>query len=875
MNNFKDIKTHLNSHTTSVNLSWEENKQKASIKILNYINGLVNEFKIDSKDTFDQKIIKSKNIQQTQKTLLYVLDKLQKSLNQGFSPNFEEFDNIANNDKLDKQLYLNLTGQSSISENIDTNHMSIKPLREKESKTLLKNLKIIITHKNTDGFWNNSNTKTSWFGKDKYNSRTKTHQDFVNFINNGCVGYGKFFTNLSQLKNQKNTLKYIGGVGHHSAKLIEKLFGLDEDYKYIKGFGVLDLGHKYNFAQIKGKFDKGGVPISGQIKCHNDNSSLIKNSVEFYKNPKDGKYYFKRTIIQKDSNLKIYLFKTNNFYSNTFKNIIGTTDKLENIEKETPVFIGKKTVNGYSGNLQLGEKCLTGDFDNNFQITKLKEFGLINNQSDIQLIHIGNDSRQKEIVKDYDLNKPYWFSQSTLFSSKDFEYLFNKLNNIKQSFNNEYIKQKVSDGCISEYTGETNNENPHGFGIINWSDTKHTFIGEFKDGKPLCGLIIKDNKVFHIEYNYNDINEKKTVEKNIDEYSLNIFMESIYEKYNYFIIDNYNNLKLESLLNLITQNTGFKIKVSHKNSVEKNKEILLLMQFKNVEDLMIEYNRNPNPLDYLTESEIKEVLKDPQNYQLPVLTSLIPDGIYDADKIFDSWYCLYILKPSFKKIIDDIIPKFSHAIKLNKKHSIVYENINEDKIIAYNFIDSKLESFINVIKLFNKIPNLNNIDSLTKMIYTLHYTSKSGIVNLLGNGNKELGKKEYNDLKNKVLFAMGEDLGDSRYMIKVFTNFDDEPSLKHYYYKSEGSADKVYKKLYHPSEVQFILKNNILYDNFEEAYKSLFHEEESILKLSSELSGENVKKLYILEHRHDAEEIIERLKNNICKSLREKFKNDA
>lgn len=223
MNNFQEIKKHLNTHATTYNLSWQENKQKASIKIINYIDNILKQFNIDHKnDTFETKNIKFRNKEKIKNTFLYVLDMLQKSINEcNFS--IEKFDEIK--DDLSKQLYLNLTGQSIQNDNTPIDNMLIKSLSEKESKTLLKNLKIIVTHKNTD--WNNSNTKTNWFSKNTYNNRTKTHEDFRKFANNNFMYSGMNFKNLSL------GLKYIGGVGYHKAKSIEKLIGLDKDYIYI------------------------------------------------------------------------------------------------------------------------------------------------------------------------------------------------------------------------------------------------------------------------------------------------------------------------------------------------------------------------------------------------------------------------------------------------------------------------------------------------------------------------------------------------------------------------------------------------------------------------------------------------------------------
>ncbi len=168
MKSIKLVKNHLETHKSTKNLTWKENKQKATLSIYNYMNKELKEYSInDKKNTLKTKKEKTACIKKIKFTLEYVLDKLQKSFNRGLVESFLAFDDLEEEIKnqLNENVYNNLTGNFIESD-------GSKP------KKLLKNLKIIVTHKNTDGFWNNSNTKTRWFAgySRKHNIRTDTHE---------------------------------------------------------------------------------------------------------------------------------------------------------------------------------------------------------------------------------------------------------------------------------------------------------------------------------------------------------------------------------------------------------------------------------------------------------------------------------------------------------------------------------------------------------------------------------------------------------------------------------------------------------------------------------------------------------------------------
>lgn len=156
MTTFTSIKKFLINNETTKHLSWKDNKQKAVIEtIQNIFNQItINNTKVDNNSSITNKDIeKNKFKNEIQYTLLDALENLQQHMNAGGK-------DISNIKKSIEKIFGN-----------------------EVAERIIKNLEIIVTHKNTDGFWNNSNTKTNWFGN-KYDNKTKTHEIFREFLIN-------------------------------------------------------------------------------------------------------------------------------------------------------------------------------------------------------------------------------------------------------------------------------------------------------------------------------------------------------------------------------------------------------------------------------------------------------------------------------------------------------------------------------------------------------------------------------------------------------------------------------------------------------------------------------------------------------------------
>lgn len=313
INNFQEIKSSFKKNYNTDKLNWGEIKQKASIKIISYMSVLLEKCKENNQVDYLNKI---------KYTFKFVLTSIQESLNRG-SINIKKFNDIEESIRinLDKNLYNNLIGE--VNNDIIDNSSFIPLLSKKESNIIFKNLKIIATHKNTDK--KNPNSKTKWFGSNKFNSYTQTCNNFMKFADNNFSNFHLFFKNLKKLKVNGSDSAYIGAVKSYKTNLIKSLLKLDNSY-ISNGYGVYRFGLQYNFAQAKGKFDN-NIPITGTIKCCDYKNSINKNSIYFYLHA-DGKYYFKRIIQDKDNNISIHLFQSNTFTEH-LSIITSTIDNLE------------------------------------------------------------------------------------------------------------------------------------------------------------------------------------------------------------------------------------------------------------------------------------------------------------------------------------------------------------------------------------------------------------------------------------------------------------------------------------------------------------------------------------------------------------------
>ncbi|HMT02668.1 MAG TPA: hypothetical protein PKD00_05065 [Burkholderiales bacterium] len=222
---------------------------------------------------------------------------------------FDELEDEIKN-RLNKEIYNNLTG------NFVINNESKKYIK------LLKNLKIIVTHKNTDGISNNSNTKTSWFANssNKYNIRTDTHEKIIQAINKDR-GYAKLPVIKGLIDKISDEDYGYSGKTSYFQPFFRKAY-LDKD-----GFGILKLSSEFNCAIIKAKWSN-GIPISGQIKLHTDNDPL-KNAIEFIRN-KNGSYTFIRKVENSDKTIIEYKFTTKTFKEKLHV-ITGTRESLNKL----------------------------------------------------------------------------------------------------------------------------------------------------------------------------------------------------------------------------------------------------------------------------------------------------------------------------------------------------------------------------------------------------------------------------------------------------------------------------------------------------------------------------------------------------------------
>ncbi|HMT02800.1 MAG TPA: hypothetical protein PKD00_05745 [Burkholderiales bacterium] len=268
MENFKSVKNYLHTHESTKYLTWEENKQNAFLSIYNYINKKLRALNRDNKnDTSEDRNKKNLNQEKAKYTLIYTLDELQKLFNQGKSKTLPKFNDLSPTikKKLNEEIYNDLTANSIINNCL--------------SKNLLTNLKIIVTHKNTDGFRNNSNTKTRWFCSfsPKYNIPTHTHKRIKELINT--------------------------------------------PYKSFS----LKSGKKLNYTIVAKR--KNGIPIEGHIERHEKNHSFLKDTIKFYKN--NNSYHFTRTVVLDNKTTYRYLFISENFIED-LDLITGTLEKIEN-----------------------------------------------------------------------------------------------------------------------------------------------------------------------------------------------------------------------------------------------------------------------------------------------------------------------------------------------------------------------------------------------------------------------------------------------------------------------------------------------------------------------------------------------------------------